>query len=571
MTATRKPAPDRARIDAVVAQILQHEEVFKVGEADVLGVSMPAYVNAPPDLRFLLMKAMEFAGETAVVFEDQRWTYGELVGKSVAVANALIDKHGVTPGTRVALAMRNSPEWMACFLGIITAGAVVVPLNGWWTSEEMAYALTDCQAKLVIAGYRQIERIRPHAPALGLTLIAGRGDINNTADNFDGLLAAGAGKGPPELDIPTDSDFAIFYTSGSTGHPKGVVLTHRGAVSAVLSYALLGAGVKLANGDEDLVDGEPGILLCLPLFHCTGSHAIFMMSLMSGRKMVLMRKWDVGDAIDLIEAEKLTSVVGVPTMSHELALEIEKRGIELPTLQEMGTGGAKRPAAHVDKLNEVLPQAWSSSGYGLTETNALGTYNGLGDYQARPGSCGRPVPAVTQIRIMREDGSEAATGEPGEVCFRGPILFREYLNHPEDTAAVLDADRWFRSGDVGVLDEDGFLTIVDRIKDMVIRGGENVSCLEVEGALARHEDIIEAAVIGIPDERLGERVGAAILVRPGATLSDEAITEFLKPHLAAFKRPDHYWRMDGPLPRGGTSKIDKPALRRALLEHEGVA
>jgi long-chain acyl-CoA synthetase len=569
--AARKAAPPRAQLEAIAQQITQAEPVLAVGETDVLGVRQKAYVNAPPDLRFLLMKAMEHGDATAVVFEDQRWSFKELAGYSVAIANGLIDKHGVKPGTRIALAMRNSPEWMACFLGILAAGCVVVPLNGWWTSEEMAFALKDCGARIVIAGARQIERIRPHKVALGLTLIAGRGEIENVEDTFGGLVAAGAGKPAPELVIDTDSDFAIFYTSGSTGTPKGAVLTHRGAVTTILSFALLGAALRLANGDADFTDGTPAVLVCLPLFHCTGSHAVFMLSVFSGRKMVLMRKWDAADAIGLIQAEEITDMVGVPTMSHELTLEAERQGVELTTLQSMGTGGAKRPEAHVQKINEVFPKAWSSSGYGLTETNALGTYNGYAEYQAKPGSCGAVLPAVTEIKTVNEAGEATPTGEPGEVWIKSPAVFRGYLNQPEATAAVLTADRWFRTGDVGILDADGFLYIVDRIKDMVIRGGENVSCLEVEGALAKHADIQEAAVIGIPDERLGERVGAAVFLREGADLSDEDIKAFLKPHLAAFKIPDTIWRMDEPLPRGGTSKIDKPGLRKMLLTNKETA
>ena len=569
--AQRKPAPPRAQLEAIARQITQAEEVLNVGETDVLGVTQPAFVNAPTDLRFLLMKAMEHADKEGVIFEDQRWTFGELVGKSVAFANALIQRHGVTPGTRVALAMRNSPEWMAAFLGVIAAGGVVVPLNGWWTSEEMGFGLTDCGAKIVIAGSRQIDRIRPFRDSLGLTLIAGRGEIVDVDDTFDAMVAACAGQEPPAIEIDPDSDFAIFYTSGSTGSPKGAVLTQRGAVTTILSFALLGAALRLANGDEDFTEGDPGVLLCLPLFHCTGSHAVFMLSLFSGRKMVLMRKWDAGEAVELIQREKLTDMVGVPTMSHELTLEAERRGVTLDTLQGMGTGGAKRPEAHVEKINQVFPKAWASSGYGLTETNALGTYNGYAEYQQKPGSCGAPLPAVTFIKTVDESGRETPTGEPGEVWIKSPAVFRGYLNQPEATADVLTEDRWFKTGDVGIIDEDGFLFIVDRIKDMVIRGGENVSCLEVEGALAKHPDILEAAVIGIPDERLGERVGAAILLREGATLSDEEIIDFLKPHLAAFKLPERIWRMDGPLPRGGTSKIDKPGLRKMLLTDEETA
>ncbi len=561
----RKPAPTRAQLDQVVAYIVQNEPLFAVGEIENFGVKQRGYPNAPPDLRFLMQAAMEHADKTAVVFEDQRWSYGELIGKAVAIANGLISRHGVTPGTRVVLAMRNCPEWMAVFLGVIAAGGVIVPMNGWWTSEEVGFGLRDCEAKLVIAGTRQAERILPHVEPLGLTLIGGREGIAGCVDTVDAIIAEGAGKPAPALTIHPDDDFAIFYTSGSTGAPKGAVLSHGGAVSAVMSYALLGASLKHASGGEDFYGDKPGVLVAVPLFHCTGSHAIFMTSLLAGRKMVLMRKWDAGDAVDLIEREQLTNMVGVPTMSHEVTLEAERRGVRLDSMMDMGSGGAKRPVAHVDKLKQAFPQSWSSSGYGLTETNALGAYNGLMDYQEKPGSCGRATPAVTDIKIVYPDGSTAPNGEAGEVWIKSPCVFKGYLNQPEATAAVLTPDRWFKTGDVGVMDDEGFLTIVDRIKDMVIRGGENISCLEVEGALASHPDIVEAAVIGIPDERLGERVGAAILVRDGVTLTDEAIDAFLKPHLAAFKRPDHYWHLDQPLLRGGTGKIDKPGLRKQLL------
>jgi long-chain acyl-CoA synthetase len=566
----RKPAPGREQLEMITRAIVEEEPTFAIGEAEVLGVWQRAYLNAPKDLRFLLMAALDHADRTAVILDDQSWTYGELVQKSVAIACGLIERHDVKPGTRIALAMRNSPEWMAAFLGIIVAGGVVVPMNGWWTSDEMAYALDDSDAKLVIAGFRQAERIQPHAGRLGLKIIGGRGTVPNVIDSVDALIEAGSGKPPPEFEIDTDDDFAIFYTSGSTGAPKGAVLTHRGAVTTVLSFALLGAALKITNGGEDFFGENRGVLVAVPLFHCTGSHAVFMMSLLAGRKMVLMRKWDAADAVDLIEREQLTNVVGVPTMSHEITLEAERRGTSLSSLMDMGSGGAKRPAAHVEKLTEIFPQAWSSTGYGLTETNALGTYNGLHDYQAQPGSCGRAVPAVTDIKTVNPDGSETEVGQPGEVWIRSPAVFRGYLNQPEATAEVLTDDRWFKTGDVGILDERGFLSIVDRIKDMVIRGGENISCLEVEGALAAHPDILEAAVIGIPDERLGERVGAAILLKSGSSVTDAELDEFLKPHLAAFKRPDHYWRLDAPLPRGGTGKIDKPAMRETLLK-EGAA
>lgn len=567
--AQRKQAPTRAELEPVAIDIIMNEEMFNLGEVEIRGNKELAFINAPPDLRFLLVAAQEFADRTAVVFDDQRWTYGELIGKAIAVANGLIERHDIKPGTRIALAMRNSPEWIASYFGILAAGGVVVPINGWWTSEEMGYGLSDSGAKYVIAGFRQADRIKPHKDKLGLTIIGGRSDVGDVDDTLDQLMAAGAGKPPPAIEIDTDSDFAIFYTSGSTGAPKGAVLTHRGAVSTLLSYGLVGAAMKVVNRGEDFFGENPAVLVGVPLFHCTGSHAVMMMSFLSGRKMVMMRKWDPADAVELIQKEKITNVVGVPTMSHEITLEAERQGIELESLMDMSVGGAKRPPAHVEKLNETFPHAWSSTGYGLTETNAIGAYISTHDYQARPGSCGRAVPPVIQIKTADENGDPTPAGEPGEVWIKGPILFRGYLNQPEATAAVMTEDGWFKTGDVGIMDEEGFLFIVDRIKDMLLRGGENISCLEVEHALVTHPDILEAAVIGIPDERLGERVGAVLFTRPGSKLSDDEINEYLEPHLAKYKRPDTYWYRTEPLPRGGTGKVDKPTIRKLYLE-EGV-
>ena len=561
----RPEAPARPLVEQAAIKLIMNEPIFGVGEANVLGVPMRAYVNAP-DLRHLIKLCEEHGDTTAVVFEDQRWSFAELAANATAIANALIADHGVKKGDKIVLAMRNCPEWLAAFLGVIATGAVVVPLNGWWTGEEMAFGLKDSGAKIAIAGERQSQRLEPYIEPMGLTVIAGRGEAAGSTTTLDALMASGAGKPLPDVEIEPDDDFAIFYTSGSTGTPKGAVLTHRGAMSTVISYALVAAALTEARGGVDPAGENPAALTALPLFHCTASHAVFMMSCVVGRKLVLMRRWDPEVAVDLIEKEEVTNFVGVPTMSHEIMLAAEARGSTLPTLKDIGSGGAKRPPAHVKRLEKAFPGAWSSSGYGLTETNALGTYISTEDYQRKPGAAGRPLPAVMDLKIAREDGSEADEGETGEIWLRGPALFREYHNQPEATAAVLTPDRWFKTGDLGYRDEEGIVFIVDRLKDIIIRGGENISCLEVEHALAKHPGVREAAVIGVPDERLGETVGAAVVFEKGHDESDEALKAFLEPHLAKFKIPETIWRIDGQLPRGGTGKIDKPGLRQTLIK-----
>ena len=571
----RPEAPSHAEIRAGVEAISAVLPIYRVGEVEVLGVSMRGYPNAPGDLRFLLDTAAGLGQRTAVVAGERRWSFADLARAAETVAAGLVAAHGLAPGERVALALRNSPEWMAACLGIVAAGGVVVPINGWWTGAEMRFALADAKPRLVIAGACEAERILPAAglplPAAGappFTLIGAADGIAGAVDTLAQVMAAGRGRPRPEVAIAPDDDAAIYYTSGSTGAPKGVVLTHRGVVSAVLSFSHLRAAIIHARGGEDPAGPEPAVLVSVPFFHVTGSHSAFMTSILLAQKMVLMRKWDPDEAVDLIEREAITRVIGVPSMSFELALRAEARGVSLDSLIDIGSGGAKRPAAHVERLARVFPQAWTSSGYGLTETNAVGTYNGLHDYQRWPNATGFAVPAVTDVKVIRRDGQDAAPGEVGEICLRGPILFRGYLHQPQATAEVLDADRWFRTGDFGVMDAAGLLTLIGRLKDMLLRGGENVACLEVEGALAAHADIIEAAVIGIPDERLGERVGAAIVLREGVELSDEAIGEFLEPRLAAFKQPERYWRLPGPLPRSGAAKLDKLRLRSMLLGNE---
>ena len=562
----RRTAPPREAVEKAVMHLIENEPLFAVGVEEVRGVPHRVFRNAPPDLRGLIAICESHGDAEAVVLDDQRWSFAELAANARAVGSGLSGRHGVKKGDMVALAMRNSPEWMAAYLGIASIGAIVVPLNGWWTEEEMAFALGHCGAKFVICDPEQGTRIAPSKDTLGLTIVTARGDQAAADDTLAALIEAGRESPPPATPISPDDDLAVMYTSGSTGKPKGVVLTHRAAWSTLLSFALLVTATKATPEGSKLFPDSPSILVVLPLFHVTGSHPVFMLSLLAGRKMVLMHKWSPLEAARLIEAKQITNFVGVPTMSHELMLTAREHGISLDSLTDIGSGGAKRPPGQVAELAKQFPRAWSSSGYGLTESSALGTYNGLTDYQARPGAAGRAIPPVTELRIARGDGSDADLGEVGEVWIRTPGNFRGYLGQPEETAAALTPDGWLKTGDLGTLDEEGFLTIVDRLKDMIVRGGENVACLEVEAALLKHPDIREAAVFSVPDERLGEAVGAAIVVAPGTELETADIGQFLKPHLAAFKRPDHIWIRTSNLPRTGTEKLDKRAIKKLCLE-----
>ncbi|MEM7740892.1 MAG: fatty acid--CoA ligase family protein, partial [Pseudomonadota bacterium] len=361
----------------------------------------------------------------------------------------------------------------------------------------------------------------------------------------------------PTTPIDPESVFALMFTSGSTGFPKAAQLTHRGVVSTVLSWAFIQELYQRVRPEVSTKPANAGILMALPLFHVTALHSIFLLSYLIGRKVVFVYKWNPSEAAQVIKDEKLTNFVGVPTMLQELLAGAQPG--DLDSLVDLGSGGAKRPASHVVSQGETHPRITSSSGYGLTETNAMGTIIGLADYVRKPDATGRVVPPVTDLATFSEDGKRLPDGEIGEVCIRSPGVMKGYLNNDEANAKAFFPDGWFRTGDVGVIDEDGYLVIMDRLKDMIIRGGENISCLEVENILLQFDGVQEAAVFSVPHERLGEAVGAAVYGE--APIDAAGLQAHARQHLAAFKVPTRYWLSPQPLPRGATGKTDKKPLR----------
>ena len=552
---------DAKRFEAAIARHLEQEPMFKVGEAHVRGAPYRVFENAPPTLVGLFMYGTIHGEKDFLIYGDERLSFVELFRRGCRFANVLAKEFGVKKGDRVAIAMRNYPEWCVAYVGVIALGAVVVPLNAWWKTEEFRYALKDCEARLVVVDDRRLEYLRPLKDELGLVFILARGGAEGADHAFEELLAREVDASPPAVEIDRDDDFCIVYTSGSTGNPKGAILTHRGVVTTLLSWALVASSIKEARDGVSILGDNPGILLAVPLFHVTGSHSLFLFSWLLGRRVVMMRKWNAREAVELINAHQLTSFVGVPSQSFEM---IEAAGeLEMPSLIDIGSGGAKRPAEHVRRLRDRFPYANPASGYGLTETNAIGCIISLNDYRERPESTGRVVPPVTDLKIMTESG-EAATGEVGEVWIRSPSNFRGYLNLPDETARALTRDGWFRTGDLGRLDADGFLYIVDRIKDLIIRGGENISCLEVEARAYHHHNVAEAVVFSVPDERLGERVGLVVFPKSGP-LDPAELRDFMARDLAAFKTPERIWVSPQPLPRLGTEKFDKRSIRAFAL------
>lgn len=556
---------DPAKTAAAAFKLLAENPMFKVGEAEIRGNVYRVFENAPPSLAALFANAAAAHGEKEfLIFEDERISAAELWRRACRLAHALQDELSVKQGDVVALAMRNFPEWCVSYMAVIALGAVVVPLNAWWKDEELHYGLKDCGAKIVIADAKRLGYIKPLKDELGLTLVLAREEGGGADHRLEDLINAAKNDAPPEVEIHPDDDFCIVYTSGSTGHPKGVVLTHRSAVSALFSWFFIAAVLKELRGGVSPFGDNPGILLGIPLFHVTGSHSIFLLSYLVGRRVVMMYRWDPKEAAAIINREKLTTFVGVPSQSFELMQAVGPEG--LPTLIDIGSGGAKRPADHVKKLAEKFKNGKPSSGYGLSETNALGCVISQADYQLRPDSTGRPVPPLTDIKIVK-DGEDQPAGGVGEVWIRSPANFRGYHNLPEETEKALTPDGWFRTGDLGKFDAEGYLYIVDRLKDLIIRGGENISCLEVENRVYEHGDVAEAVVFSVPDDVLGERVGLVVYPKEGMTIDASELRSFLAEELAAFKVPERIWISPATLPRLGTAKFDKITIRKIALQH----
>jgi len=555
--------PELQRFDDAVAALTAPGKPFEVNSVRLHGVDYRNFAALPANLGEYYRVMLQHGPKDFAVYRQERFTFAQGYQHSSEFGAALLQRFGVARGDRVAILSRNNPQWMMAFIGITAVGAVAVPMNAWWTTEELDYGFADSGAKVVVADRARVERLLPLVGKHGLQVISiddcSGLDLPHTP--FADALRDFAGAAMPEVAVALEDHATIMYTSGSTGHPKGALSSHRGVLSALYSWMCLGVATKMA-GTAQLrrQDLPPAALLTIPLFHCTASHSVFLLSLVVGRKLVIMHKWDVQEALRLIEAERITWFNGVPTMSAELQAAAPGSGRDISSLTEIMAGGAARPPEQVKKISSTFSKSSPGIGYGLTETNALGTVNAGAAYIARPDSAGRPVPAVTEFRVIGEDGQPLAPRARGELCIKSPANILGYWNKPEATAEAF-VDGWFRTGDVAYLDEEGFVYIVDRIKDIIIRGGENISCLEVEAAIYAHPGVHEAAVFGLPDERLGEIVGAAVVLREGVALDEAALRTYLAGHLAAFKIPAHVWFRTEQLPRIASGKIFKRQLK----------
>ena len=539
--------------------------MLPLGEVELNGLKLPTIAAAPPALSYYFAHyCNEHKDATFLVAGDERLTFAQVYEQAQQVARTLVsDKLQV--GDRVGIAMRNSPSWITLYMGIMMAGGIACLLNGWWQPDEFSNALTDVECALIFADPPRAKRLAA-IPGLKTRVVE--------IDDFAPLPQAMSilAHGPADTVLPAlsgDDSATILFTSGSTGQSKGALSDHRAVVQGVFNY-LAQALVMLGLAEEDGTPptGQPSTLLNVPLFHVTAEVPVFLQSFAIGRKLVLMPKWDAEEAMRLMEKEQISYFVGVPLMSYELLTHPNRSKYDLSSVTDFAAGGAPRPEEHVRRIKDEMGGA-PLLGYGLTETNGVGCGNWRENYVAKPNSTGRASAPLVDLAILDGAGRPVAQGERGEVGIRSVANFKEYWGRPEATAEAFTKDRYFLTGDIGYLDEDGYLFIVDRKKDIIIRGGENISCLEVEAAIYENPRIAEAAVFGLADERFGEVPGAVVVFRPGEEMTPDELCAYLAVHIAAFKVPQKIWVSLDPLPRLGTEKIDKVTLKktyRALAE-----
>jgi long-chain acyl-CoA synthetase len=537
---------------------------FEIVETDIRGVRTRVFKNQPTSLRQIWDMSAVHGDAVYLVYDDERMTFAQAHRHVRALARRMLSELGVAQGDRVAIATRNYPEFAIAYWATVSIGAVAVPLNAWWTGPELAYGLSDSGAVLLFADDERAERLEPHLPdtrVRHVVLIRSERSLPNGVAFADAV----SGDDPPlpDVSIDPDDDATIMYTSGTTGKPKGAVQTHRN-FGAFLMNGVYFATKAAALAPTPGAPTPPATLLTLPLFHVGGLHSFLLPFTASGGKVVLMYKWDANEAVDLIDREGVTTVAGVPTTVFQLLEAAAAKGSHLESLGGISSGATLVPPELVKRIDEQMEhRATPGNGYGLTETNGAVIANFGPAYVQRPDSVGLPITPVNEIKIAGEDGESLPVGQVGEIMLKGPTIFRGYFNLPEATANAF-TDGWFHTGDAGRLDEDGFLYVVDRIKDLIIRGGENIYGAEVEAALYEHPDITEAAIIGIPHDRLGEEVGAVVRVRDGASVTEDDIRRHVGERLAAFKVPAHVWIRTEELPRNAPGKVLKRELRESL-------
>ena len=554
----------------VWAELIAEDGQFAITEVAVGGNMIKTYAAAPPSLREIWQLSEQFAERDYLVYRDERLTYAAAHTQVASIA-CWLREQGVGSGDRVAIAMRNYPEWLLTYWATVSIGAAVVGINAWWIGPELVYGFNDSTPKVTVCDSERLDRIMAHTAEMPeMVLVGVRLDGERPAGVHDWRELIDHGGEMPAADVDPDSDACIFYTSGTTGHPKGAQLTHRGCVNNIMNLAFWATCLgTLAERAGKAPEPEPAeeapimsALVTTPLFHVTANNCVAHGATMGGGKLVHMYKWDALDALQLIEAEKITNLTGVPVMSRELISHPDFAKYDTSSLLSVGGGGAQLQPDLVGKIDDAVETARPNTGYGMTETCGVITSISADFFIDKPESAGPALPNF-DAKCVDADGNTVAQGEVGELWVKGAPVIRGYLNRPEATAESI-TDGWLHTGDIARIDEDGFIFIVDRLKDMVLRGGENVYCAEVEAAIHKHSAVAESSVFGVPDDRLGEEVGVAVFCHDHMAISADELRTHCKSLISSYKVPRYVWILDEPLPRNASGKFLKKDLRDIL-------
>ena len=556
------PSPLDLAIDATINRLMTNDGPLTVTYVEKFGVQLPMLAKAPGNMAdYLAFFCATHADKEFLVDGDIRLSFRETYAAARVLAGGLVDGHKLQKGDRVGIAARNSANWIIAYMAIIMAGGVATLLNGWWQGGELAEGIRMVGCRYVLADEQRAARLAGHDIGGCELLIFGHDGA--PMEGLSVLTSKGGGAETPLPTLEPTDNATILYTSGSTGQSKGAVSDHRAVVQGGMSY--VGQTLvffELLSSTGQAMPAQPSALVNVPLFHVTASIPLVLQSFAIGRKLVLMPKWDAEEAMRIIEKERISYFVGVPLMSIELATHPNRHKYDLTSCTAFAAGGAPRPVEHVKKIRKEMSWGYPLLGYGLTETNGVGCGNFTDNYLEKPTSTGPATKPLVEVQMLDDDGNVLPQGERGEVGIRTIANFNGYWNNEQSTRDAFTADGFFRTGDIGYLDEDGYLFIVDRKKDIIIRGGENISCPEVEAAAYEHESIAELSVFGIADDKYGEVPGIVYHTKDGIKLTEDELKAFLAPRLAPFKIPVHFWQVAEPLPRLGTQKIDRVALRR---------
>jgi len=548
---------------AIAALTTAEGSPFEIAEREIDGQTLKVFKNIQSSLRQALDESRLHGDKTFLVYEDETWTFSQVMARVDEVADALVNRYGVAKGDRVAIAMRNYPEWIFTFAAVTSVGGIAVCMNAWWTADEMAYGLEDSGAKVLMADIERARTAEASLEQFGVKAICVRheGELPAGVDRLEDVLTAGASM--PDVEVNEGDDATILYTSGTTGFPKGAVSSHYAVLSALRAFACRATVGAMTQPPKEPNPFDACFILAVPLFHVTGLVPVMMSCFVNGIKLVIMYKWTPERALELVERERVTQFVGVPTMTIDLLESPDFESRDTSSLASVGGGGAPAPPEMVSRVDKSFKRARPGLGYGMTETNAYGPQNNGDDYIRKPRSSGRAVP-ILEVKCFDETMNPLGPGEVGEICFRGPNLIRGYWNKASATADTI-VGGWLKSGDLGRIDEEGFVFVEDRAKDMVLRAGENIYCAEVEAVIYEFEAVHEAAVFGMPHHRLGEEVAVAIMPKRGHPLDVDALLEHVAAKLAKFKVPTIVELSDEPLPRNASGKILKKNIRDTLV------